>query len=90
MSLLRKIEINGTNDEYRSLIDGTSPEQVINAMSYLTTWAMDGYDVVSICFTPVHKEITAHYSCWADDTVVRRYLICGIWSDDTKKFSFHS
>lgn len=88
--MLRTIEINSVADiEALDNFRNENREVFDKALSYLSHWALTSYNHVSIMIARDY-EMTAFYQHKNGDTVLRQYVIGGIWHPEDKRYSFHS
>ena len=83
---MRTIEYQFTQEDLTTLSINTDPQQVLAALGYLTTWAMDSalYAGCTIWIGANHTEINANYREGLKNT----YAIGGVWNGTS--FGFHS
>lgn len=77
-----KLEID---PNFEALVDYKA---FLNAVGYLSTWGLSGYDEVELYSSMRDLEITAIYRSSTDDQ--KRYVIGAIYNNSTQTFSFHS
>jgi len=68
-------------------LDNDHAIRSIDAITYLTHWAWDSYDMVSIYADGAKGDLIANYM---NSETKRKYTIGAIYNKQTGKFSFHS
>ena len=64
---------------------GPSMEKINDAIAYLSTWALDSYEEVSIYRD---REVTDMIAVYSNPDNERRYVIGAVWHED--HYGFHS
>lgn len=89
---MRQIEIRTADDGAFINFQEENYQEVTEALSYLTTWALTGYGYVEI-FIARDGEMTACYWKTKDAHLNNEqvgYVIGAIFHEDVKWYSFHS
>lgn len=87
--MARTVKLHMTDDQIETIVKLTGLPEFNKAISYLSTWAFDTYDTVSICTNDRDIEFTAVYSHSMDrDVNPKKYVLGAVWHED--HFGFHS
>ncbi len=86
--MARTVEHQFDQEALEKLFANTDPKEVLSAIGYLATWAMDSerYADCTIWIASTHDEICANYR--QHDGVKTQYCIGAVWNGE--RFGFHS